>query len=433
MTSRWMRFLATLLSGTWTKRKVGSSRGPPDSIQEVSRRPANPIAAYSLEPLGSRGRPNAADQNEPTTRRRSSRRSRRRSVPSSRHATAGPAVSRGPHAMGSEAGVGTQINLPAAHQKPRGSSLSRCSTSVSPGGSGPASPRWPPPCVSSARTSSTRDVVAREVVEPGRPTLAAVAERFGAHLIRPDGSLDRPALAAIVFPDPAALADLDRITGPAITARVRELRAASDVQAVSVYDMPLLVERRLWPHEHLSVVVGADTETRVRRLVDQRGLDEADARHRIARQATDEERRAAADVWVDNDGDRRGHPRSGPCPLVPPARPLQRELADRQPRSAPDRRLVVDPTRRGPPRPPACRPRCRRPRRPGGPRRAHRLDQRPRPGGQGRRRPPSRRPPLADADAPGFVADLTQRGLVRVPAITADTPLTPRPRPERVA
>jgi len=83
---------------------------------------------------------------------------------------------------------------------------------------------------------------------------------------------------------------------------VRELRAASDVQAVSVYDMPLLVERRLWPHEHLSVVVGADTETRVRRLVDQRGLDEADARHRIARQATDEERRAAADVWVDNDG-----------------------------------------------------------------------------------------------------------------------------------
>ena len=146
------------------------------------------------------------------------------------------------------------------------------------------------------------DVVAREVVEPGRPTLAAIAERFGAHLVRPDGSLDRAALAAIVFPDPAALADLDRITGPAITARVRELRAASDVQAVSVYDMPLLVERRLWPHEHLSVVVGADTETRVRRLVDQRGLDEADARHRIARQATDEERRAAADVWVDNDG-----------------------------------------------------------------------------------------------------------------------------------
>jgi dephospho-CoA kinase len=147
------------------------------------------------------------------------------------------------------------------------------------------------------------DVVAREVVEPGRPTLAAIGERFGAQLVRPDGSLDRAALAAIVFPDPAALAELDGITGPAIAARVEELRAAADAQAVSVYDMPLLVERRLWPREHLTLIVGADVETRVRRLVEQRGLDEADVRHRIARQATDEERRAAADVWLDNDGD----------------------------------------------------------------------------------------------------------------------------------
>ena len=68
--------------------------------------------------------------------------------------------------------------------------------------------------------------------------------------------------------------------------------------------MPLLVERRLWPKEHLTVVVGADVETRVRRLVEQRGLGEGDARHRIAAQATDAERRAAADVWVDNDGSR---------------------------------------------------------------------------------------------------------------------------------
>jgi dephospho-CoA kinase len=147
------------------------------------------------------------------------------------------------------------------------------------------------------------DVVAREVVEPGAPTLAAIAERFGPDLVRADGSLDRAALAAIVFPDAAALADLDAITSPAITARVRDLRAAAAVGAVSVYDMPLLVERRLWPLEHLTVVVGADTETRIRRLVEQRGLDEADARHRTARQATDVERRAAADVWIDNDGD----------------------------------------------------------------------------------------------------------------------------------
>jgi dephospho-CoA kinase len=147
------------------------------------------------------------------------------------------------------------------------------------------------------------DVVAREVVEPGTPTLSRIADRFGAELVGPDGSLDRAALAAIVFPDPDALAELDRITGPAIAARVQEERAATDVQAISVYDMPLLVERRLWPREHLTVVVGADAETRVRRLVEQRGLSEKDARHRIARQATDEERRAAADVWVDNDGE----------------------------------------------------------------------------------------------------------------------------------
>ena len=147
------------------------------------------------------------------------------------------------------------------------------------------------------------DVIAREVVEPGTPTLARIAERFGAGLVRPDGSLDRAALAAIVFPDPDALADLDRITGPAIAERVAEQRAAAEQGLVSVYDMPLLVERGLWAHEHLTLVVGADTETRVRRLVDPRGLDEADARHRIARQATDAERRAAADVWIDNDGD----------------------------------------------------------------------------------------------------------------------------------
>jgi dephospho-CoA kinase len=147
------------------------------------------------------------------------------------------------------------------------------------------------------------DVVAREVVEPGTPTLAAVAERFGPDVVRPDGSLDRAALAAIVFPDPAALADLDRITGPAIAERVEVLRQAADPHTISVYDMPLLVERRLWPREHLTIVVGADAETRVLRLVEQRGLDAVDARHRMARQASDAERRAAADVWVDNDGD----------------------------------------------------------------------------------------------------------------------------------
>jgi len=148
------------------------------------------------------------------------------------------------------------------------------------------------------------DAVAREVMEPGQPTLAAVAGRFGAHLLRADGTLDRAGLAAVVFPDPDALAALDAITGPAVTRRVAVLRRQVPRDRVSVFDMPLLVERRLWVHEHLTVVVGAGTETRVRRLVDQRGLAEADARHRVAAQASDEQRQAAADVWLDNDGER---------------------------------------------------------------------------------------------------------------------------------
>ncbi|MHA3835793.1 dephospho-CoA kinase [Terrabacter sp. AAH1] len=146
------------------------------------------------------------------------------------------------------------------------------------------------------------DAVAREVVEPGQPTLAAIRERFGAAVIRPDGTLDRAGLAAIVFADPDELAALDAITGPAIAARVAELRAAAPADAVSVYDMPLLVERGLWVHEHLSVVVETDEETRVRRLVEQRGLDEGDARRRITAQATDAQRRAVADVVLTNDG-----------------------------------------------------------------------------------------------------------------------------------
>lgn len=146
------------------------------------------------------------------------------------------------------------------------------------------------------------DVVAREVVEPGEPTLDRIRERFGHDVVRADGSLDRGALAALVFPDPEALAALDAITGPAIGERVAAQRAQVPRGVVSVFDMPLLVERGLWVHEHLVVVVQADVETRVQRLVEQRGLDEEDARHRIASQATDDQRRAVADVVLDNSG-----------------------------------------------------------------------------------------------------------------------------------
>ncbi len=148
------------------------------------------------------------------------------------------------------------------------------------------------------------DRVAREIVEPGMPSLAAIRERFGSEIIGVDGRLDRAALAAIVFPDPTALRALEAITGPAIAARVAALRAAVSADQIDVYDMPLLVEKGLWVHEHLTIVVGADAELRVARLVNQRGLTEADAWARIAAQATDEQRRAAADAWIDNSGSR---------------------------------------------------------------------------------------------------------------------------------
>jgi dephospho-CoA kinase len=109
------------------------------------------------------------------------------------------------------------------------------------------------------------DQVAREVVEPGEPTLARIRDRFGAQVISADGSLDRAGLAALAFPDPEALAALNAITGPAILERVAELRAKVPNDRVSVFDMPLLVERRLWVHEHLTIVVDVDVETRVKR------------------------------------------------------------------------------------------------------------------------------------------------------------------------
>jgi len=146
------------------------------------------------------------------------------------------------------------------------------------------------------------DQIAREVVEPGQPALTEIAERFGPDVITTDGSLDRAALAAIVFADAAALADLNAITHPRIAARTAQLIAAAPDDAVVVYDMPLLVENDLaegWDHV---IVVEADREVRVRRLIE-RGLDEADIEARMSRQASDEQRRAVADVVIDNSGD----------------------------------------------------------------------------------------------------------------------------------
>jgi dephospho-CoA kinase len=145
------------------------------------------------------------------------------------------------------------------------------------------------------------DRIARQVVEPGTPGLAAVVAAFGEQVLGPDGGLDRPALAAVVFADPEARARLDAVVHPLVRARAAELAAAAPPDAVVVHDVPLLVETGKWEAYDLVLVVEADLETRVARLV-QRGLSEGDARARIAVQATDEQRRAVADVVLDNSG-----------------------------------------------------------------------------------------------------------------------------------
>jgi dephospho-CoA kinase len=145
------------------------------------------------------------------------------------------------------------------------------------------------------------DALARAVVEPGSDGLRQVVAAFGEPMLRPDGSLDRAALAAVVFADPERRRELEAITHPRIAARTSELVAAAPDDAVVVHDVPLLVEKALAPAYDLVVVVDAPVEQRVRRLVG-RGLTEADARARIASQATRAERRAVADVWLDNDG-----------------------------------------------------------------------------------------------------------------------------------
>jgi dephospho-CoA kinase len=145
------------------------------------------------------------------------------------------------------------------------------------------------------------DTLAREVLEPGSDGLAEVVKTFGEGVLRADGSLDRAALAAVVFSDPQQRRALEAITHPRIAARTAELLAGAPADAGVVHDIPLLVEKAMAPAYDLVVVVDAPEEQRVRRLV-RRGLAEADARGRIAAQATRAERKAVADVWLENDG-----------------------------------------------------------------------------------------------------------------------------------
>jgi dephospho-CoA kinase len=146
------------------------------------------------------------------------------------------------------------------------------------------------------------DAIAREVVEPGTPGLAAVLAEFGAGVRAPDGSLDRPALARIVFADPAARRRLNAIVHPLVGARRAELVSAAPPGAVVVDDIPLLAENGLGAGFDLVLVVTAPEPVRVRRLRADRGMTDDEARSRMAAQATDADRAAIADVVIDNSG-----------------------------------------------------------------------------------------------------------------------------------
>jgi len=146
------------------------------------------------------------------------------------------------------------------------------------------------------------DHVVRDVQRPGSPVLEKMAERFGPQVIADDGSLDRAAVAAVVFTDPEALSDLNKIVHPAVGAEMnRQVMAERDTDRVVVMDIPLLTEN---PREGLQavIVVDVDPEVQVQRLVQGRGFAEDDARARIAKQATREQRLATATHLIDNSG-----------------------------------------------------------------------------------------------------------------------------------
>jgi dephospho-CoA kinase len=146
------------------------------------------------------------------------------------------------------------------------------------------------------------DALAREVVAPGTDGLAAVVAAFGPSVLTPSGELDRPRVASLVFGDDEKRRQLESIIHPRVGERRNEIIAAAGPDAVVVNDIPLLVEAGMGSAFDLVIIVFASEETRLARLVGQRGMDEADARARMAKQATDEQRRSVADVEIVNEG-----------------------------------------------------------------------------------------------------------------------------------
>ena len=150
------------------------------------------------------------------------------------------------------------------------------------------------------------DAITRSVQQPGQPVFDAMVERFGPGIVGSDGTLDRAGLAKIVFADEHARKDLEHIVHPAVGAEMlQRMQDEADTDHVVVYDVPLLVEaaRRAMSFAGV-IVVDIDPEIAVRRVVEQRGMDEQDVRARIANQASRAERIAAADKVIDNSGTR---------------------------------------------------------------------------------------------------------------------------------
>ena len=146
------------------------------------------------------------------------------------------------------------------------------------------------------------DAIARQVVEPGQPALAQLVQKFGAEILRPDGSLNRPALAERAFVTDESRKELEAITHPAIAEEFFRQIAAAPEGAIVVHDVPLLVESTRGMEYAAVIVVEAPLEVRLDRL-ESRGVPRDDAKRRIALQASDEERRKVATWLVDNGGD----------------------------------------------------------------------------------------------------------------------------------
>lgn len=187
------------------------------------------------------------------------------------------------------------------------------------------------------------DRVAREVVEPGTDGLREIVETFGPDVLHADGSLNRPALGRIVFSDPVARRRLEEITHPRVRARTEQLQAEAPADAIVVNDVPLLVEAGLAARYHLVIVVAADLEIRIQRLVRSRGMTPEEARQRIEAQASDDERRAAADVVLDNNGDFASLHAAVDALWRDRLVPYERNVRERMPVWANPRMVIVEP------------------------------------------------------------------------------------------